>query len=396
MLQKKVAAKTGMENSPPPINASKNSASLQPSPDLPPPPLDALDAPDESHAIAARLTRGYLICLIATVLWSSTAVFIRYLTVSFAMPPLVLAFWRDLFLATALALVFVLLNRQRFSLGWIVDESPTPPAFSVRSNLRFMLWYGLVLASFNSLWTVSVALNGAAVSTVLAYSSAAFTAVLGWRLFGELLGPVKILAVTLSLAGCVLVAGAYDLAAWRLNPVGIAAGSLSGLAFAGYSLMGKAASERGINPWTTLFYTFLCAAGFLFVLNFMAVGSTSLGWLPQGIGSTNLFWLGASATGWLVLVILAIGPTVGGYGLYTVSLTYLPASVANIIATLEPAMTAALAYFFLGELFTAPQWWGSALIILGVIVLRLREREAVQVPEARSTPSASGGPDAGA
>ena len=71
--------------------------------------------------------------------------------------------------------------------------------------MRFMLVYGLILSLFNSLWTISVAMNGAAVSTVLAYSSAGFTAVLGWRLFGERLGPVKILAVTLSLLGCVFV-----------------------------------------------------------------------------------------------------------------------------------------------------------------------------------------------
>lgn len=75
--------------------------------------------------------------------------------------------------------------------------------------------------------------------------------------------------------------------------------------------------------------------------------------------------------GWAVLVMLAVGPTLGGYGLYTVSLSYLPASVANLIATLEPVMTALLAYFLLGERFTVPQLMGSALIIAGVILLRV-------------------------
>jgi len=76
------------------------------------------------------------------------------------------------------------------------------------------------------------------------------------------------------------------------------------------------------------------------------------------------------------LVTLAVGPTVGGFGLYTVSLGYLPASVANIIATLEPVMTAILAFFLLGEHFTPPQWVGSLLIITGVIVLRVSEGRA--------------------
>jgi drug/metabolite transporter (DMT)-like permease len=307
------------------------------------------------------LSRGYLICIIATILWSSTAIFIRYLTVNYQMPPLVLAFWRDLFLAAVLGTAFAIFSPIRLHLK--------------RRDWKFIFFYGLVLSLFNSSWTISVALNGAAVSTVLAYSSAAFTAVFGWWLFGEKLGGLKITAVALSLLGCLFVSGAYDISAWQLNPVGVITGLASGIWFAGYSLMGKAASERSINPWTTLVYTFGIAALFIFIYN-------QLGrWLPAGVASTDLFWLGSAVVGWLVLFILAVGPTVGGYGLYTVSLTYLPASVANIIATLEPVMTAILAFILLGERFTPPQWVGSVLIISGVIVLRLsQERVVIQEP----------------
>ena len=94
--------------------------------------------------------------------------------------------------------------------------------------LRYLVLYGLVLAIFNSLWTLSVALNGAAVSTVLAYCSAGFTALLGWWLLKERLDWGKLLAVALSLGGCVLVSGALDPAAWRVNLLGIITGILSG------------------------------------------------------------------------------------------------------------------------------------------------------------------------
>jgi drug/metabolite transporter (DMT)-like permease/ADP-ribose pyrophosphatase YjhB (NUDIX family) len=306
------------------------------------------------QSIGLRFNRGYLICIAATVFWSTTAIFIRYLTETYGLPAMVLAFWRDLVLALTLALVFLLFRRVRLQLP--------------RVQIRFMLVYGLILALFNSLWTISVALNGAAVSTVLAYSSAGYTAVLGWRLFGERLGPVKILAVTLSLLGCVFVSGAYAPASWQFNPLGVITGLLSGLAFAAYSLMGKEASQRSINPWTVLLYAFGFAAIFLLAFNWL----TPL--LPQGVSSTNLFWLGDAYSGWLVLILLAVGPTIGGFGLYTVSLNYLPASVANIIATLEPVMTGILAYVLLGERFTASQWIGSLFIVGGVIVLRQEER----------------------
>ncbi len=302
---------------------------------------------------SARIARGYTICIIATVLWSSAAVFIRFLTETYQIPPLVLAFWRDLTVSVIVFGVLALLSPGKLRLD--------------RKHLWFVALYGFVLSIFNSLWTVSVDLNGAAVSTVLAYSSAAFTAVVGWRFLGEELGWVKIIAVTLSLLGCIFVSGAYNLSAWHLNPVGVTTGLLSGAAFAGYSLMGRLSSGRNLYPWTAIGYTFAFAAILLFTYNLLTP------WLPAGVGSTDFLWLGTDLTAWAILVILAIVPTIGGYGLYTVSLTYLPASIANVIATLEPAMTAALAFFFLGERFSNPQWLGSLLIIAGVILLRLRE-----------------------
>jgi drug/metabolite transporter (DMT)-like permease len=305
------------------------------------------------HPTPASLTRGYAICLTGTVIWSTTAIFIRYLTENYSMPPLVLAVWRDLFLSVFLAMLFVAFWPARLHPG--------------RRNLGFLAAYGLVVSLFNSLWTISVALNGAAVSTVLAYSSAGFTALLGWRLLGEKLNPTKIFAVSLSLVGCVFVSGAYDPEAWQLNTIGIITGLSSGIAFAAYSLMGRTAAHRHIDPWTTLLYAFAFATVFLLAYNILPLN------LPAGLGSTNLLWLGDQWAAWAILILLAIGPTLGGYGLYTVSLAYLPASIANVIATLEPVMTAILAFLLLGERFTGPQFLGSALIIGGVIVLRLSE-----------------------
>ncbi len=310
----------------------------------------------------SRFTQGYLICLVGTILWSFTAIFIRYLTVETGMPPLTLAAWRDLLVAVGLVTVFVVFRRSLLSAG--------------RSNLSFLLLYGLLLAMFNAMWTISVVYNGAAVSTVLAYSSAAFSAVIGWRLFHEQLGLRKILAVVLSLTGCAFVSGAYLPSAWQLNTIGVITGLLSGVGFAAYSLMGKYSSQREINPWTTLMYSFLFAGLFLVLFNLFQP------WLPAGIASTNYLWLDSDTSAWLVLVLLAWLPTIGGYGFYTVSLGYLPISVANLIATLEPAFTAAWAYLLLDERMAPLQIFGSALIITGVLLLRINGKESGSEAEA--------------
>ena len=303
----------------------------------------------------SHLTRGYSIALVSAVILSTTAIFIRYLTQTYQLPALVLAFWRDVFVTLTMLVALGLLRPALLRLK--------------RQYLPYLVAYGLVLAIFNSLWTLSVSLNGAAISTVLAYCSAGFTALLGWWLLKERLDWAKLLAVAFSLAGCVLVSGALDPAAWRLNLLGIITGILSSLLYAIYSLMGRSASQRGLNPWTTLIYTFGFAAIFLLAFNLLGKGH-----LPGAITRpADFLWLGKAWAGWGILFLLAAGPTLAGYGLYNVSLTYLPSSVANLIVSTEPVFTAAIAYFLLGERFTWVQVGGSLLILGGVVFLRVYE-----------------------
>jgi drug/metabolite transporter (DMT)-like permease len=236
------------------------------------------------------------------------------------------------------------------------------------------------LATFNALWTVSVAQNGAAISTVLVYCSAGFTVVLGWWFLNEPLDVGKIVAVVLSLCGCVLVAGAWNPTVWRTNVLGIVTGIISGLGYAAYSLMGRRASQRGLNPWTTLLYTFGFAAAFLLLFNLFP------GDVLPGVAArpADFLWLGNSLAGWGVLFALAAGPTIAGYWLYNVSLSYLPSGVANLIVSLEPAITAAIAYVLLGERFTGVQVGGSVMIMAGVAFLRIYEAWATTQVEHRS------------
>lgn len=302
-----------------------------------------------------QLTRGYAIALISAAILSTTAIFIRYLTQVFNMPALVLAFWRDGFVALTVFLGLSLLRS-------VLLRFP-------RHHMAYLVGYGAVLAVFNSLWTLSVALNGAALSTVLAYSSAGFTALLGWWLLKERLDWVKLLAVATSLTGCAFVSGAITPAAWQTNLLGILTGIGSGLLYAIYSLLGRSAAQRGINPWTTLFYTFAFATVFLFIFNLLPWGV-----LPGSARQpAELLWLGKSALGWGILILLAAGPTLTGFGLYNTSLTYLSSSVANLILTLEPAFTAVIAYFAFGEVLNGMQIGGSLLILSGVVFLRVHE-----------------------
>ena len=177
----------------------------------------------------------------------------------------------------------------------------------------------------------------------------------------------KALAIVLNLGGCVLVSGVLSSQATSISMMGVLIGILSGLAWAVYTLMGRSASQRGLNPWTTLLYTFGVAAVFLLVFNLMPLEG-----LPgKTTTPSDLLWLGDALGGWIVLFLLAAGPTLMGFGLYNVSLSYLPSSVVNLIVTLEPVFTAVLAYFLLGEFLNGAQISGSLLILGGVVFLRM-------------------------
>lgn len=300
-------------------------------------------------------SRGFMIALAATIIWSTTGPLISYLVKTYALPSLVLAFWRDLFVAFGMLAGLLVLNRSLFTLN--------------RRHWGFMIWYGFSLAVFNSMWTFSVQYNGAAVATVLAFSSPAMTAILSRIIFQETFNGVRIISIALSFIGTILVAGAADPAAWQLNPLGIVFGLLTGLMFAVYNLQGKAAGDRQIDSWTALLYSFASASFFLFFFN---IGSDLI--ITRQPALSNLPWLGNSLPGWGLLFFLGVVPTLGGFGLYTLSIRHLSPTISNLVATLEPVFTAVWSFFFLNEMMTGIQLGGSLLLLLGVILLRTADR----------------------
>ncbi|HZY42056.1 MAG TPA: DMT family transporter [Anaerolineae bacterium] len=299
------------------------------------------------------LNRGYLIGVSGVFLWSWTGIFISYLLKNYPLAPMTLAFWRDVIVTGSLFIGFALFRRSALRIA--------------PHDRKFLLLYGLSLTFMNVTWTWSVALNGAAVSTVLVYASPGITALAARVFFKERLSPIRIAAFISSLIGCVFVARANDPAQWNLNAGGILIGVLSAFSFTGYSLMGKAVSHRQINSWTATLGAFAVAAVALLPIATLSLSGAE-------VGRTSLLSLGTHWGGWLILFVLAVIPTIGGFGLYTASLGYLAAGTANLIATLEPVLTTIWAYILLHESLDPAQLLGGAFIIASVISLRLEEK----------------------
>lgn len=292
-------------------------------------------------ASASRLA-GYGLVLAAATLWGTLGVTYRLLLGSQPLTPLSLASLRAsvsfLVLAAAL-LVFC------------------PRALRVRrADLPLLALYGAIsIAAFYVVYAQAIALTSVATAVVLLYTAPAWVALLAWRVHGEALGRRTLLALGVTFAGTALVAGVADPGALVANGPGVLAGLGSGLTYALYSIFGKWAVGR-YGPWTILAY----------VLGFGALCLAA----AQAVVSGELLPPGISPGGWLGMAYVALGPTLGALAAYTEGLRHLPASVASILSTWEPAVGALLGYLVLGEALAPAQLSGAALILAGVLLLR--------------------------
>ncbi len=300
--------------------------------------VSTISPPARTHEIPLR---GYIIVLSGTVIWALTGVVIKFLLTHYGLDTLTIAFWRVLIVTTFL-LVSLLVIQPKY-----LRIAPR--------DLGVFIVYGVIGIGIHQIvWISSVQYNGAAVATVIIYTSPVIVAILAARFLRERMTRMKLVALVLTIGGCALVARVYDVRQIQLNGGGIAVGIASAFTFATYSLMGRFVT-RNYSSWTCLFYAFLF--GFVFLL-------------PVTLFSHSPIPPNLMLDGWATLAFLALVPTLGGFASYTIGLSHLPASVASILAAFEPVTTAIVAYFVFGETLDALQLVGAALILSSVVMLR--------------------------
>ena len=310
-------------------------------------PLDNPLTPHAEQALAGRY--GILLVLGSTLVWSSAGVLIEVLTTTYRMTPLQISAWR----VTLAGLILAGFTARKGWAGFRIS----------RRDIPYYVLYGWAgLALFSVVWATSVRVNKAAVATALVFSAPVFVALGDRALFGQRLRIAQAGAIAVNILGCGLVAGIQSPATVGRSPLGLGLGLLSGATFGLYTLLGRWAAEvRRCDALTMLRSVFL----------FGAVGLLGWGLVREG---PPLLLPHLDARGWLLLLGLATGPTLGSYALFTYSLRYLSATLASMVATLEPTFTGILATIFLGRGMSSIQWLGTGLIVGGVMVMRLTSR----------------------
>ena len=197
----------------------------------------------------------------------------------------------------------------------------------------------------------------AGVVILIVYLAPVGVAALAPRTLGELVGPRTVAALGLALVGVVLVAApAMDGAAAG----GVALAGLAAATFVALILLSKPLSEI----YGGLRLAFLEMVGAVVVLAPLAATAS---------------W-GAPDRHWAWLLVLGLGHTALGTGIYLGALARVPATSAGILGYLEPVSVVLFSWWLLSERPTLSTLAGGVLILLAAAMTVSRSREVRIVP----------------
>ena len=293
---------------------------------------------------------GYLLAVLGALAWAATGPGLSYLLEHYGLSALTLAFWRDALIALA-CLVGISVSALARGTGL--------PRLSRAELGSFAVMGTISVGIYHALFVTSVALNGVAVAIVLIYLFPAFVTLGARLIFKETISPIQLIALALALLGCALLLRVYDPAVLRVSWLGVLIGVAAAITHAGYVLFNQRAVARH-SPWLSLALTMSFGTLALLVLTSVAQGPASL--LAVGPGLTP----------WLMILGLALGPTLVGYALFTTCLRHIPGRVASLIIVIEAPIATLAAVLLLGEQIEAAQALGMALILAAAVLPGLR------------------------
>jgi drug/metabolite transporter (DMT)-like permease len=258
--------------------------------------------------------------------------------------PVASAFWRTA-LAVPVLWLWLAWRRQRWPGTDTAPMSRRPSAALVLAGLFF--------AADLAVWHWSIVWTSVANATLLANLAPIFVTLAGWLLWRKRVSRAFLFGMVVAIAGMfVLVGPNFSIGGTRL--LGDALGALTAIFYAGYMLAIKAARDANASTarlmaWSTTL--------------------TAIVLLPIALASPQPM-LPAGASGWLVLVGLALVSQVLGQGLIAYAFAHLPASLSSVSLLIQPVVAALAAWALFGEAVGPLQFLGGAIVLGGIWIAK--------------------------
>lgn len=287
--------------------------------------------------------RAYAMTIAGASFWGMTGLFVQKLY-TFGFTPLEVVTVR--MTLSAFLLFAVLLAIRSYQLHIYFRDIPHFIGLGVVS-----------IALFN--WCYFTVMDEASLSiaVVLLYTSPVFVALMSRFIFKEPLTKNKLIAISLTLAGCAFVAGLLPGGAAAVEPgiliLGLASGFFCGI----YSVIGKFVSRK-YSSITITAYSMLCG---------------SLVLLPMSGLHTRLY-LFQEWEVWIWALGSVLVSTILAYILYTAGLKHIEAGKAAILSTVEPIVAILVGVLIFRDVLTGWQLLGIILVLSSVLLAIFSKR----------------------
>lgn len=232
-------------------------------------------------------------------------------------------------------------------LGFLAIHESRRIAEHPRPRRRWIYLAGAFFGADLIFWHHAIEDVGAGLATMLANVQVLILPFVAWVIWHEKPSRRVLAAVPLAALGVVLISGVLG-DAYGIDPArGVLFGLLAGAAYVGFLLLMRGDPGARYRVAGALFDATLAAAIFCVVAG-LAAGEAHL--VPT--------WPSA---GWLAL--LALSSQVFGWLLITGSMPHLPTATTSMILIAQPAVTVILAAIILGQVPSAGQLLGVAVIL---------------------------------
>ena len=292
-----------------------------------------------------RRNIGPLLIILAGIFWGSMGIFVRKLgTYGFTSVQIVAI------RITLAALVFSIVLFIRDRSGFRITLRDLP--------LFLGLGFGSILF-FTVCYFTAITIMPLSTAAILLYTSPIWIMLMSMLFFREKLNRIKLIALVLAFAGCVLVSG---ISGEGITLVGLLIGLGSGIGYGLYSILGTIALRR-YSPYTVTTYTFL----------FAAAGS----WLVCGPADMISKFTAAADLPFLLFFccLTALVTAVIPFLSYTLGLRTVEASRAGILATIEPMVATLIGILVFAEPLTLLSGLGILLILTAVVLLNRKQNQ---------------------
>jgi drug/metabolite transporter (DMT)-like permease len=300
-----------------------------------------------NEGAAAGESRGtaYVLLAVGVLSVGAAAILIRLA----AAPPLVVSFWRTAIGGAALLVVVKAMGR----------PMPSGP------HLARALVAGVLLGAHFWLWIASLDETSVAASVVLVCLQPVFVSILAFVFLRERTPLVASAGIVVALAGTALIAldGAAGAAGGNHPLLGDALALGGAVAIAVYVLVGR----RSAGHTDVMGYSAAVSLAAAASLAVPLVVTQRVAPFPP------------TASSWLWVGALALGPQLVGHTALNAALARLPAPVVSGSILGEPIIATGLAWLFLDEKPGLQTLAGSAVVLAGLWLLLRRPRGRVDV-----------------